>query len=118
MSFQQNTHVLKRLVLFFSTSAPLAAHPSVQSAMKSTYISGRFCGDDDNDHVFTYLRFVLRADDNDDSYDNNDDDNDYGDVLHLFEVRSQGGSLRLGKRRDCKALVRIGGSGQLEDDDD
>ena len=46
--------------------------------------------------------------------DGDDDDNDYSDVLHLFEVRSQCGSLRLWKRRDCEALVRIGGSGQLE----
>ena len=71
--------------------------------MKSTYSSGSFFGDDDNDNI----------NDDDDNADD-DDDKDYGDVLHLFEVRSQCGSLRLWKRRDCEALVRIGGSGQLE----
>ena len=58
--------------------------------------------------TITCLRVLHNNDDDD------DDDKDYGGDLHLFEVRSQCGSLRLGKRRDCEALLRIGGSGQLE----
>ena len=66
--------------------------------------------------ICTCLRCALSVlhNNDDDDDDDNDDDKDYSDDLHLFEVRSQCGALRLGKRRDCEALVRIGGSGQLE----